>query len=336
MNRATRIGIGLAISVAALYLALPPRNEWGRVIEAFGRVRWEYLLPLALLSAYSIVVRCQRWQVLLRPVARVPFLPLLSATSIGFLCNMVLPLRVGEVVRPVLLARRARLPVSSVLASVVVERLLDMLTILVFLAVVIAVVPVPASIRRGGFVLVISAGLAVTLVLMLQRRHPLALRITRATMALLPRGLRARAESALHDFIEGLQGLGDGSGFRLAAYSLYLWTVIASVFGVGLLACELHGVPLVRGSLAIVTGVAVAVSAPSAPGFIGTFQVGCVLALGLFGVAEPDAIPYAFVTWAVQWLTQIALGVVFLMRENVSFRDLQHVEESGVTAERER
>jgi uncharacterized membrane protein YbhN (UPF0104 family) len=69
--------------------------------------------------------------------------------------------------------------------------------------------------------------------------------------------------------------------------------------------------------------VAGAVSAPSAPGFIGTFQAGCVLALALFGVSRADAIPFAFVVWAVPWVVQIALGVVFLLRENVSFRDIQ-------------
>ena len=137
-----------------------------------------------------------------------------------------------------------------------------------------------------------------------------------------------RADGALHDFIAGLQGIGDGAFLRLAAYSLWLWTVIAGVFAVGFIACGLE-VPIVRGALALVTAVAVAVSAPSAPGFIGTFQVGSVLGLALFGIPEPDAVPYSFVVWAVQWLVQIALGVVFLLRENVSFRDIQHAEEAG-------
>jgi uncharacterized membrane protein YbhN (UPF0104 family) len=71
------------------------------------------------------------------------------------------------------------------------------------------------------------------------------------------------------------------------------------------------------------------VSAPSAPGFIGTFQAGCILALGLFGVSRADAVPYAFVVWGAHWLTQIVLGVVFLFRENVSFRDIRAVEEAN-------
>jgi glycosyltransferase 2 family protein len=310
----------------ALYLALPPREEWASVRAAFARVEYGYVIPLALVSAYSIFVRCQRWQLLLRPVGHVPLLPLFSATSIGFLCNMVLPLRVGEVVRPILLSRRSRSPLSSVLASVLLERLLDMLTILLFLAVVVTVVPVSDSIRRSGMAFVAFAVVTIVLVLALQRRHPLALGLMRWVFGRLPTAARDRAEPALQGFIDGLQSIGGGGAFlRIAAYSVYLWLVIASVFALGLIACELP-VPWTIGSLTVVTVVAGAVSAPSAPGFIGTFQAGAVLALALFGVARADAIPYAFVVWAVQWLTQVILGVVFVFRENVSFREIQSVE----------
>ncbi len=309
MNRTARTLIGIAISAVALYLAMPPRAEWGNVAAAFARVRYGFLVPISLLCAYSIVVRCQRWQLLLRPVGAVPFLPLFSATSIGFLCNMVLPLRVGEVVRPVLLARRTDVPVSSVLASVLLERLLDMLTILVFLGLVMCLVPVSNTIRQSGIVFLAFAIIAV------------------AIIVALPAHARERAEAALQSFISGLQGIGESAVLlRILAYSVYLWMVIASVFAIGFYACHLD-VPAVSGALALVTVVAGAVSAPSAPGFIGTFQAGCVVGLGLFGVNHADAIPYAFVVWGAQWLTQVVLGVVFLLRENVSFGDVRAAEE---------
>jgi uncharacterized membrane protein YbhN (UPF0104 family) len=149
----------------------------------------------------------------------------------------------------------------------------------------------------------------------------------RWVLARMPANVRARGEEALQSFIDGLQGIGEGPVLaRVLAYSVYLWVVIASVFGIGFWACDLP-VPTVSGALALVTIVAGAVSAPSAPGFIGTFQAGCILALGLFGVSRADAVPYAFVVWGAQWLTQIVLGVVFLLRENVSFRDIRAVEE---------
>jgi uncharacterized protein (TIRG00374 family) len=329
VNRTVRALVGIAISAVALYLAMPPRAEWGNVAAAFARVRYTYLVPIALISAYSIVVRCQRWRLLLRPVADVPFVPLFSATSVGFLCNMVLPLRVGEVVRPVLLANRTTLPVSSVLASVVLERLLDMLTILVFLGLVMCLVPVSNTIRQSGIVFLVFAVIAVGSIVALQRRHRLALAAVHWILARMPPTVRDRAGTALQSFIGGLQGIGKGSVLlSILGYSLYLWVVIASVFGLGFLACGLE-VPFFSGGLALVTVVAGAVSAPSAPGFIGTFQAGCILALSLFGISRADAIPYAFVVWGAQWLTQIVLGVVFLLRENISFGDVRAAEETA-------
>jgi hypothetical protein len=327
MNRTTRTLLGVAISVIALYLAMPPRDEWGNVAAAFARVHYAYLIPIALLSAYSIIVRCQRWQLLLRPVGPIPFLSLFSATSIGFLCNMVLPLRVGEVIRPVLLANRTHVPVSSVFASVLLERLLDMLTILVLLGLVMCLVPVSSTIRQSGIAFLVLAIVAVGTVVALQRRNATVLGLVRWGLGRMPANVRERAETALNSFIEGLQGIGEGATLiRILGYSAFVWMVIGSTFALGLLACDLN-VPFVTGGLALVTIVAGAVSAPSAPGFIGTFQAGCILGLGLFGVSRADAIPYAFVVWGAQWLTQIVLGVVFLLRENISFGDIRAAEE---------
>ena len=329
MNRTVRILIGVAISLAALSLAVPPRSEWANVTAAFARVHYVYVVPIALVNIYSIFVRCQRWRLLLRPVGDVRLLPLFSATAIGFFCNMILPLRVGEVVRPVLLARRTTIPVSSVLASVVLERLLDMLTILGFLGLVMTLVPVSDAVRRSGAVFLVLAIVTVSAVVALQRRQRFAIGAAEWLVGRFPHAIRERAGHALHSFIDGLQGIGDvPTMLRILGYSFYLWGVIGSIFALGFVACDLP-VPLARGGLTLVTIVAGAVSAPSAPGFIGTFQAGAILALGLFGIDRADAVPYSFVVWAAQWLGQIVLGVVFLFRENISFREVASVEESA-------
>jgi hypothetical protein len=202
-----------------------------------------------------------------------------------------------------------------------------MLTILVFLGLVMTLIPVSDAIRQSGLVFLVFAFVAVSIIVALQRRHPAALGLTHLILGRLPESVRVRADAALHSFIEGLQGIGEGTVLiRILAYSVYLWMVIASVFAIGFVACGLP-VPLVTGGLTLVTIVAGAVSAPSAPGFIGTFQAGCILALSFFAVDRADAVPYAFVVWAAQWLTQIVLGVVFLLRENISFRDIRAAEE---------
>jgi uncharacterized membrane protein YbhN (UPF0104 family) len=169
----------------------------------------------------------------------------------------------------------------------------------------------------------------VSAVVALQRRQRFAIGAAEWLVSRFPHAIRERAAHALHSFIDGLQGIGDApTMLRILGYSLFLWSVIGSIFALGFIACDLP-VPLVTGGLTLVTIVAGAVSAPSAPGFIGTFQAGAVLALGLFGVDRADAVPYSFVVWAAQWLGQIVLGVVFLLRENISFREVASVEESA-------
>ena len=79
----------------------------------------------SLVAGSSFWVRAQRWRVFLRPVGRIPFHPALSATCIGFGATMVLPLRLGEFIRPALLARRVGISVSAAFSSVVLERLFD-------------------------------------------------------------------------------------------------------------------------------------------------------------------------------------------------------------------
>jgi uncharacterized protein (TIRG00374 family) len=227
MSRTTRTLIGIAISAIALYLAMPPRDEWGNVAAAFARVHYAYLVPIALLSAYSIVVRCQRWQLLLRPVGPIPFLALLSATSIGFLCNMVLPLRVGEVIRPVLLANRTHVPVSSVFASVLLERLLDMLTILLLLGLVMCLVPVSSTIRQSGIAFLVLAIVAVAMVVALQRRNPTASDSFAGCLARMPAKVRDRADAALTASSKGCRASGRRVLLRILGYSVFVWTVIA-------------------------------------------------------------------------------------------------------------
>jgi hypothetical protein len=98
---------------------LLPGTLWGVIVHRF-----------LFLGRKLLYIRAQRWRVLLRPVGT-PFLrALVDATNIGFMANVLLPLRIGEIIRPVLLSRKERQPLGGILATIVLERIFDMFTIL--------------------------------------------------------------------------------------------------------------------------------------------------------------------------------------------------------------
>jgi len=126
--------------------------------------------------------------------------------------------------------------------------------------------------------------------------------------------------------VAGWQALGSGAALLHAAgWSALLWGIIAASFGMGFLALELQ-VPLLWGSVVVVVGVAVAVAAPSAPGFIGTFQAGCQVALGIYGISPGQALGYSVFAHAVQFVTQVGLGAACLIYQGVGLEEIRRAE----------
>jgi hypothetical protein len=273
-------------------------------------------------SLAALYIRARRWRVLLRPLGDVPFYPVLSATAIGFGAGTVLPLRLGEIVRPALLGRQVGIGLSAALSSVVLERLFDMLLVIgCFLGVSLAY-PIPGRLRQSAYALSAVAAAAFVVLLLVQRNRTRAERLLERLLRLLPRGVGRRMRPVAQSFLAGLGGLADGwTVVRVLAYSAYLWGVIALTFLFGFLALD-TAVPLVAASLATVVIVAAFVFLPQAPGFVGTWQAGCVLALGIFHVPKDEAVGYSLLTWIVAMVCNVGVAGLFLAREDLSLGQL--------------
>jgi uncharacterized protein (TIRG00374 family) len=229
-----------------------------------------FVLLLVLACAAVLWVRMLRWRILLRPLGDVPRYPALSATVIGFGAGAVLPFRLGELVRPALIARKTGMKMSAALSSVVLERLFDTLIVLVCFLVVSFIQPVPGGMRRGA--LVVAIGLVAGLVLLrAMQRNPargerLIARLTRP----LPARLGASLQDLSRSFLTGLGALADTRTVLVVLmYSVYVWGAIALTFMFGVLALAIQ-VPPVTGALTIMVTVAAFVFLPQAPGFVGT------------------------------------------------------------------
>ena len=316
--------VALAVSGVCLWYATRG-TDWAGVgaVLAGAHVGWS--LSVIALSLCCHVLRAERWRVLLRPVADVERWPAIAATFVGFGSNAVLPLRLGEIIRPVFLSRRARIPVSPTISSIVLERICDVLLMLGLLLAVMVVYPVPDFIRRGAIVLAVGAVGVLTFLVFAVRNRAAGERIIGRVLDLLPARVGTPLRSIAHGLLQGMSALNDGRIVVLVLVSsVVLWTMIALTYTLSFLALDVQ-IPLLSGSLVTVVIVATFVSLPQAPGFLGTWQAGCVFALhDLFGVPKDVALGFSLLTWAIQMTANIGSGAIALMIEGVSLRELVH------------
>ena len=126
----TVVVIGLAIGLLAIFL----RNAdlslvWASVTAA----RADFLMLAVVLTCLTFVVRAERWQYLLAPLGKTRFSMVFRATVIGFAASALLPARAGEVIRPYFLARREGLSATAAFATIIVERILDLVAVLLLM-----------------------------------------------------------------------------------------------------------------------------------------------------------------------------------------------------------
>jgi len=307
-SRWLRIVISVALSAVFLWLAIRGVH-WSEAAAALRGANYLWVVLMLPVTIWTLFIRAQRWRVFLHAVGVPPLRPLVSATNIGFMANMILPLRIGEVIRPVLLSRRAKLPLSGVLASVLLERIFDMFTILFLFGVSVSVVTVSDEVRGWGWML---SGLAVAVaavIVLIRLQEKLALRIARALANLLPGNVGDQAYSFAEGFVRALEMLDSPMAYiRAFAWSIYLWMAISVIYVLGFWAFHMD-VPALRGALVMTTLVAIAVSVPSAPGFIGSFQLGCVLGLRIFGIEDSPALAFSLIVHLTQFVGVIGAGL---------------------------
>ncbi|HEV7732235.1 MAG TPA: lysylphosphatidylglycerol synthase transmembrane domain-containing protein, partial [Candidatus Binatia bacterium] len=216
-------------------------------------------------------------------------------------------------------------------SSVVLERVFDMLCVILWLVVLSHVHTLPPTMAGLASILAPVGATIFVVLLLLQRYRATAERVTDIVFARLSPDMSARLRPIVHGILAGLGSLGSVFSLaRIVVLSLALWTANSLPFLCAMLALGLD-VPLLQSALAVVVVVAAAVFVPQGPGFVGTWQIGCVTALALFEVPPEQAVGYSLLTWIVQMTVNVGVGGICLARENLSVRALvQPAEAEGI------
>ena len=332
--------LGIFISVICLYFVF--RNiEVDKVLETMRSVNYFYLVLAAVLQVSTIVLRAERWKYLLAPIKKLSFKHLLPATMIGFMANNVLPARAGEFIRAYVIGKKENISKTSSFATIILERVCDMITMLSFLVAILFFVKFPqqVGVETGSSLisferLQIAGALSAVFVfvlllfLVLLKEFP---QQTTAFMRLLlkplPKSLGHSILNIVESFRMGLQVLQTGMHlFFLVFWSLSVWLTAALAAWVIFRTFDLD-LPFIAGVfMTVITAFSAAI--PSSPGYVGPFHA-AVSASVLFFLPNLDkstAAGIAIIFHLVCILPTTFIGMYYLWKENMSFSEIQHIE----------
>jgi uncharacterized protein (TIRG00374 family) len=302
----------------------------------FAHVKWWTVGAYFVLYTVVHYFRAIRWAHLLKPInANVPTRRLIAISFVGFLAIMLLPLRMGEVVRPVLIRQKGKISGSAALGTIAAERVLDGLYVAILLAVALTFVPrlpldgvmvgnfAVANVPRLGYLLVlVFAGALATLAMFLWQ-HALAVKLTRTIIGLVSKGLADKLEKKVSDLADGLRAVPDPKLMVPFTFeTLLYWGANALTMWLLGWGC---GLPMTVGHAFAVMGVlAMGILLPSAPGLFGAFQFSVFAALLMYfprEVVEQQGAAYVFLMYVSQLAFHLVAGIVPIFTEKLSVMD---------------
>jgi uncharacterized protein (TIRG00374 family) len=316
-----KIILGILISGLFIYLSVRGINL-SDVLQTLKEIRPDYIAIFILLLVLMQYLRSYRWGVILEPLEKVNQFSLFSVSSVGFLAIAAVPARIGELARPYLLAQKSSIKMSSALGTVVIERVLDFVSILVIVASVFLFYDLPSWLVKSGLVFCFLTLFLCCIVFLLIMRRDVGLQLINKFLSKLPGDFAYKIDALIHRFIDGFQIV---TNIRRLFYLLFLsfsvWLLDVLTIYILLKAFGFQ-LPVIASFMVMIILI-IGIAIPTAPGYIGSWHYSCILALSLFDVTKPAALSFAVVYHFLSIAIIIFFGVLFLPFNRFYISDLK-------------
>lgn len=319
--------LGIIISVVFIYLSLN-KMRLSDVWTTLRTARFLWLIPGVAVYFVGVWARAWRWHYLLRPIKKIPTKTMFPVVAIGYMGNNIYPYRAGEVLRAAVLKNREGVAISASLATIIVERVFDAVVMLGFiffnlaelgrLKVSSGFVGDIQSLSIYGAVIFIGVLLAFLLAAMFP--HITARVVDWLIAHLVPLRFRVKVSGLAHRFLDGLESLRSPQ----EALMVFITSVVIWLLETGKYWFVMHAFDFQVSffALMLMNGIVnLAGILPSAPGYIGTFDLPGIAVLTAYGVAPEVAAGYTLLLHAALWFPITVLGAFyFFKREGREWR----------------
>lgn len=322
LSKRWRIGLlGLLVSAAAVYF-IASQTDFTLLRDALDQARWIYVVPCVVLLLVGLVARAIRWRLLLSgdlPLARA-----FHIMNVAYLVNGVLPLRIGEVAR-VYLATRAQppVPVLKTTGTIIVERLLDLLAVVMMIALGLAFADVPPVLRSAGLLIGVAGFFGFALLIVLSRRRSLAHRLLDFAGTRLPFLTRWDVAAWLDQFLDGLRPL---ARWRTLWPALF-WTLVSWALSVAagyVLMYTFFPTASLTVTGLYIAAAALAIAVPATVGSLGVYEASILIVLQSTGYGDPYAVAVAFAVTVhfVNVAVHAVTGFIGFIAEGITLEQL--------------
>jgi len=311
----TLFGLILGLIISGLALALALRwSGWLALREALRVVDLRFVAAAVAVFLLSMMARAAAWRALMG--WRFSFLRVIAVLNEGYLLNNVLPWRLGEFGRAIVLGRAPGSSVLSILSSIMAERLYDMILAVSLLFILFPfAVDIPGAANTAAVLGIVIVLLVAVLLLMLRRPA-----WVRGVLRRLPGGLD-RWQPVWEQLRTGLLVLENGSILRASAFFMLVSWALAGIEYWLVIRAVIPDAELVW-AFFMLTLTLLGVAVPSSPGYIGVFEAAGVLALSVFGVPRAPALAAAIILHAMVYLVASGFGLLAMATEGETIASL--------------
>ncbi|MDR1942999.1 MAG: flippase-like domain-containing protein [Endomicrobium sp.] len=313
-----KILAGICVSIVLIWLTLR-QIDIKKSFELIAGVKYFVLIPGILVYVFTYILRSVRYYYILLPLKKTKILDNFPYTIIGFFANNIIPLRLGELIRAKITGERLRVSRSSVLATIVIERLFDVIVFVLFFFLIVTVMSFPEFIKRFFYILTIVFFICLTMLYIMLTHKNKALKVL--SKMPISSAVESLITAFLNRFTGGLAVLKKPSILmKNFIFSGILWITEALFVVIVAYACGIR-ISILGGIFTVII-VGMGSIIPTAPGYFGAFELMGVLALSTLSVDKDLAFICMAICHFLQLVVIFTLGWLCVLKTKFTFSDL--------------